>query len=242
MRKICFYNDGYYHVYNRGVDLRRIFMDEMDYRRFFESMYLFNDSNHKHRSGREVDRTLKLSAHEILQLDREPLVDILSYCLIPNHFHIFLRQVQDGGVSHFLHGLGMGYAKYFNLRHKRTGSLFEGAYKVVHVKNEAHYYHVPRYIHLNALDEIDPKWRNGLVDNWEEAMEFIDSYRWSSHHTYMGREQLLPVVERQDLLDELQDVSNYEKYLREWAGRNTMPYLPPDCPSLGDGPKMPVTE
>ena len=88
--------------------------------------------------------------YELDGKERQPLVSIISFCLIPNHFHSFLRQETDQGISKFLHRLSMGYTKYFNLRYSRTGHLFESAYKIVPVEQDAHFTHLSRYIHLNA--------------------------------------------------------------------------------------------
>ncbi|MFH1632240.1 MAG: transposase [bacterium] len=228
MRKEIFANDEYYHVYNRGVDKCRIFQDEKDYRRFYESLYLFNDSEYSASGGDPMRRMVKLAGQERLADYRIPLVSIVGYCLLPNHFHLFLRQLADEGIPKFLHSLGMGYAKYYNLKKDRVGVLFQGRYRASHIDNEAYYYHVPRYIHLNALDLTDLNWREGQMSNWEEVENYLSAHQWSSHGVYSGLEESLPVVDKEAVKGLFGNSEAYHSYLSEWVGREALPYITPD--------------
>ena len=179
-RKAEFKNGEHYHVYNRGVDKRRIFLDDRDYRRFHRSLSLFNDVAASFDTGisqlRKQD--IDLLIQKAREHRREPLVDILSFILMPNHFHLLIRQCAEDGISRFLHRVAKGYSRYFNLRHGRTGTLFEGTFKAVHIDHESYLAHLPRYIHLNALDVTMPQWRKGKVKNWTDARRALDQYQW----------------------------------------------------------------
>ena len=218
----------YYHVFDRGVSRETIFLDEFDYRRFYESLFLFNNTNYEHPGGRGLDRDVLLAAHEAYLHDRDPYVKISSFCLIPNHFHLMIQPLKEDGAAKFFHKLLKGYARYFNLRHGRSGHLFENAYQAVHIENEAHFVHIPRYIHLNALDTTDLNWRDGQMTDWAKASNYLESYRWSSHGIYSGKDQELPVIDEEIVAQLFSDPSEYEKFLKDWSGRYIL--------------KVPVTE
>lgn len=223
MRNPEIVGSSYYHVYNRGVDKRQIFQSERDYERFLESMYLFNDRKYTHQRGDADIKASLLSCHEVLALEREPLVKVLSYELSPNHFHLFMKQNMPGGMAKFFQKLASGYTRYFNLTNGRTGRLFESSYKAQPTDFEEHKYHIPRYIHLNALDGTDLAWRDGKITDWERASAILDAYPWSSHHVYAGKEQVLPIVDEDEIRALFPEPELYWAYLKEWAGRHTIP-------------------
>ncbi len=145
---------------------------------------------------------------------------------MPNHFHMLLKQEQDEGMKKFMHKLGMGFANYFNLRHKRSGVLFESAFKAVHIENDSQLWHVPRYIHLNALDLSHSGWREGSVskDDWPLLEQTLDAYPWSSHHVYTGRKQELPIIELSLVAQLFRSPDEYRKCLQDWSGRFVTPF------------------
>lgn len=148
MRNIEFANGEYYHIYNRGVDKRTIFEDTDDFRRFFEGMQDFNaeetiGSLYEYRFIK--NKKLGSSASKL----RKPLVKFVAYCLNPNHYHFLLEQVSDDGISKFMHRLSTGYTKYFNKRHSRTGSLFSGRFKAIHVDSNEYLLWLSAYVNLN---------------------------------------------------------------------------------------------
>lgn len=221
MRTTPFVVGDFYHVFNRGVDKRQIFMDDHDYLRFYVSMYAFNDE--KFSGGGRGIKTQKIieDFHALGMEDvRERLVDVRAFCLRPNHFHMLIQPKNEGALSFFLQRLGQGYTRYFNQRHGRSGSLFQGVFQAVLVTRAAQLVHLPRYIHLNALDGLFPEWRKGAVSNVSKAMRALDGFRWSSHHTYMGRAQVLPVVSGalSDIGDPYMHPARYEKFLNDWSG------------------------
>jgi putative transposase len=217
MRDIEFVNGEYYHVFNRGVEKRQLFLSDSDFERFIESMYLFNDVYYLHRPD-PVHRISLLSSSEITEFDREQLVDVVAYCLMPNHFHLLIEQRKDGGVSRFLHKLNKGYSRHFNIKNARTGTLYEGSFKAIHVGSESYLRHLPIYIHLNALDLIGEQWRERKVSNWGNAVRFLNNYRWSSHPAYMGQEQYLPIISPETTKRFFDGNSDYLLHLKKWSG------------------------
>ncbi len=119
---------------------------------------------------------------------------------MPNHYHLLLRPLKENAISDFMQKLGGGYTRYFNEKYKRTGVLFEGKYKYVHVGDERYFLHLPYYIHANPLKLKFPKWREGLaVGDVPRAIEFLKKYRWSSFPDYIGHKNFPSVTNRKFL-------------------------------------------
>lgn len=148
-------NDSFYHIYNRGVEKRKIFMEDKDYQRFLQTIYYYQFSGPKPR----------FSTHKrfkIKDFDKSPkIVEIVCYCLMPNHFHLLLKQLKNNGIQEFLSKITNSYTKYFNTKNKRVGSLMQGQFKAVSVETDEQLVHLSRYIHLNPfVAEITKDWEN----------------------------------------------------------------------------------
>ncbi len=202
---------GYiYHILNRGVEKRKIFQDNKDYFRFIHNLYEFNDEkpalNHYYRQSSEV-RPRK----------RECLVEILAFCLMPNHYHILIKQIKDNGITEFMRKLGTGYSMYFNQKNERTGPLFQGKFKSVLIEKEQHLSFMPVYIHLNPLDLAYPEWRTGRVKNTKQAFNFLRQYKWSSYLDYIGQKNFpLLLTEKSHLSKSPNEENTHQKILTEW--------------------------
>ncbi|HEX8916964.1 MAG TPA: hypothetical protein VF898_00535 [Chloroflexota bacterium] len=173
---------------NKGVDGRDIFLDTQDYARFVHDLYEFNDTapalefHHATSRAANVGRTTSYI--------RERLVDIHGWILMKNHFHLLLSERTDNGITLFLRKMS-GYARYFNERHERKGTLFQGRTKKIHITEHAHFLYVLHYIHLNSLDYLPSAkgWRErdkGTITNVPQALAYLEKYRWSSYPDYCG--------------------------------------------------------
>ncbi len=211
-----------YHLYNRGVEKRKIFLNEEDYFRFVHNLFEFNDEAP---AENIYYKTLSLKSYEVglrkvkPKAKREPrklLVELMAFCLMPNHFHLMARQLKDNGISEFMRKLGGGYTNYFNLKNHRSGALMQGKYKFVLVKNEEHFIHLPYYIHLNPLDMAVPKWREGKMENCREATKFLERYRWSSFLDYIGKKNFPSVTQRDFLNDFFGGSKGYKSSMEQW--------------------------
>jgi len=147
---------------------------------------------------------------------RKLLVEILAFCLMPNHFHLMVRQKVENGITEFMRKMGTGYTNYFNKKHERVGSLFQGKYKVVHIQNERHFVHLPFYIHFNPLDLVESEWRNGRIKNFEKTAKFLENYRWSSYLDYIGKKNFSSVTQRNFLLENFNGPEHYKKQALLW--------------------------
>ncbi len=152
-----YYEGGYYHLYNRGVEKRTIFLDKQDY--FVFLSYLKEYLMPKDEDGlsqKLVDpATSSAEKNKILKLLRmnnfADEITLLAYCLMPNHFHFFLKQKSAGSIDKFMNSLGTRYSMYFNKKHDRVGSLYQDVYKAVSVVNESQFVYLSKYIHKQAL-------------------------------------------------------------------------------------------
>ena len=233
-RKTVIATGEIYHIYNRGVEKRDIFLDDLDYQRFIHDLYEFNDENsvgdYKFiskgtKTGKKRITTTsstdtkpalgeveppqvehftastatssEIGGERYRKHERKPLVDILAFCLMKNHFHLMLRQRVDGGISEFMHKIGTGYTMYFNKKNNRSGTLFQGKYKSVHTAKENQFRYLPIYIHLNPLDYIYPEWREKEVNETDKAIEYLKNYRWSSLPDYMGIHNYPSVINKE---------------------------------------------
>lgn len=207
-RKIEFTDDCYYHIYNRGVDKRLIFMNDRDRLRFLHVLYFCNDK-------KPID--MRLLSKEIPSSSdkRAPLVDIGAYCFMPNHFHVLVKTKRGEDLTVFMRKLGTGYAMYFNKIYKRTGRLFEGAFKAKLIENDEYLRHMSVYIHTNALELKDPKWKERGVIDGAMANDFLQKYRWSSYKHYLGEENDA-ILNLNVFPEYFQDGDAYKSFLSDW--------------------------
>ncbi len=163
MGKIRSINGEYYHIFNRGTDKRTIFMDKNDFERFLQSIREFN-------AIKPIGSLYENSFRQLGVRDaKSGLVNIVAYCLNPNHFHMIVEQRRDGGISKFLGKLCGGYVSYFNFKYKRNGSLFQGKFKAIHVDSNEYLLHLSAYVNLNNRVH-----RLGVSDaksSWDEYMK-----------------------------------------------------------------------
>lgn len=206
-----------YHVLNRGVDKRQIFMDKQDYLRFIHDLYEFNDQNRSELNYYKFrDHGANGKIAEARKSPRKPLVDILAFCLMPNHYHLLISPKIEKGIPQFMQKVGMGYSKYFNQKYERTGTLFQGRYKHILVTNNIHFLHLPFYMHFNPLDLIYPEWRDNKISDPKKALEFLKSYRWSSHLDYLGVKNFPSILNMKLLMDIFGSSKDYEKLVENY--------------------------
>ena len=206
-----------YHVLNRGVDKRQVFMDKQDHLRFIHDLYEFNNKERVELNFykfRDYGINGKTVAHN--KKPRENLVNILAFCLMPNHYHILLTPQTEHGMSLFMQKLNAGYTKYFNQKYKRTGALFQGRYKHMLVADNTHFLHLPFYIHFNPLDLSYPEWRKNKISSLERAIKFLKSYRWSSHLDYLGIKNFPYILNMKPLMEVFGSHNDYQKLVENY--------------------------
>ncbi len=205
-----------YHVINRGVEGRTLFMDKKDYSRFVHDLFEFNDTEPTPHNA-----AIRHIGGFVNPHIREKIVDIHGWCLMKNHYHLLLSERVEGGLSLFLRKLNVGYANYFNQRYERKGTLFQGRTKKILIKSDAHFLYILHYIHLNPLDYLPEtkEWRErdmGTIKNSTHALEYLSQYKWSSYLDYSGTKNV-PSILTTSLFSKV--FTDYKKeigtYLRE---------------------------
>ena len=220
---------------------RVIFNNDNDYYRFVFSLYECNDANIVQMSRRIADRRARsLSRFHLDQIDRgetstnlaifktkrEQLVEIIAFTLMPNHYHLVLRQLVEGGVSLFMKKMSNSYTGYFNDHYKRkgVGALFQGAFKAVPVAGEGQLMHLVEYVFSNPVEIIDPDWKNRGTENPKEALNFLKTYKWSSYLDSVGIDNFPSVTAREFLWKIFGDNKGIEsgkqkikKSVQEWV-------------------------
>ena len=207
-------NGEYYHIVNRGVEGRTIFTSTRDFNRFKRGLLLFNTTGFTElRTVSERVFLQKLASGKVSRL-----VDVIAYCLLGNHFHLFVRQNVDKGVETFLRKLLGGYTRFFNIVKKRRGVLFQSHSRIIHVNHETYFDHVPRYIILNSLDSVDIRWRVHGVTNTQIIKKILIEYPYSSFNGMIQR-GLDPILS-DDLIGEVLDRKNFLNDLLAWSSEN----------------------
>jgi putative transposase len=188
LRKDPFITGEYYHLYNRGIDKRIIFKLKNDYERFIMLLYISNSNSEKTFRLDNLINHLHKTFEEIMILDKgNPLVSVGAWCLMPNHFHILVKQEVDGGITKFMKKLGTGYAMFFNIKYQRQGALFGGPFKSKLIGVDDNYMkHLFAYIHLNSLDIKFSGWEKEIKKSSPEMKNFLESYPYSSYPDYLG--------------------------------------------------------
>ncbi|MDO8593526.1 MAG: hypothetical protein Q7R59_01345 [bacterium] len=207
-----------YHVINRGVDGRKIFLDTQDYARFVHDLYEFNDTAPALQFSRAPNLDTHVGRTTSNMVKRERLVDIHGWELMKNHFHLLLSERVENGITLFLRKMS-GYARYFNERHERRGNLFQGNTKKILVARQEHFLYILHYIHLNSLDYLSgaKKWRErdkGTVSDIPKVLEHLRNYRWGSYLDYCGKKNF-PSILTTSLFDKAFG-TNYDSSLKEY--------------------------
>ena len=205
----------FYHVYNRGTEKRLIFLDNTDRTRFLSLLYLCNNHSPIHRSD-FINATL----NDLMIISREELlVDIGAYCLMPNHFHILLRERVNSGISIFMQKVSTAYTMYFNKRHERNGSLFQGRFKAEHLDTDNYLKYIFAYIHLNPIGIIDNGWKVHTIKNKTKINNHLSSYKFSSYLDYVDQDSRNSegnILNKIVFPEYFQTPRHFKSYLQDW--------------------------
>jgi putative transposase len=240
------------HIFNRGNNREPIFLSKSDYWRFCRSLKFFNHTKNIRsfskgaRCMSELIKFQKTQAGILKQTDpnnehntfewrtewgdQEPLVEIISYHLSPNHFHLLLREITPAGISRFMKKLGNGYTTYRNIISSRCGRIFQGAYKGKTVTDERYLQYLDIYIQvLNPFELFDGGIANALV-HFDEAFQFAFNYPFCSlSESFGGRN--IGIINRNYFRETFKNLTVYKEIchdallvrnIRELLGKLTL--------------------
>jgi len=225
-------NNEIYHICLRAVGDDVIFKDDNDYFRGIFSIYELNNSKLVKIWRRRRDRIQEKKNAKLYPLGegtigdgmidgkRDCLVEVLDFCFMPNHIHLLVRQLKDGGISLFMQKVGGGYAQYFNNKYKRKGHLFN-QFKAIHVGSNKQLKNVVTYIHCNPISLINPNWKNNGVKSPGKVTKFLEEkYRWSSLFDYLGKKNFPSITSRDFVLKLMDGSDGIKQDLESWVQYN----------------------
>lgn len=222
-RKVQFVNGEIYHVVIRAVDGINLFRDEKDRFRMIHDLFEFNDVDNAPSNFRVIAHYRNLTKQDIVKFEeqkkrkkRKMLVEVLIFCLMPNHVHLLIRQLKEGGISKFMQKLG-GYALYYNKKYERKGHLLQGKFHAVHIQNNEQLKTVFVYIHTNPVAIIFPKWKEKGIKNTKRAISYIENYRWSSYSDYLGNKNFPSLTNREFLLKVMGGADVCRDFVNTWV-------------------------
>lgn len=147
---------------------------------------------------------------------RERLVDVFGFCLMPNHLHLLLRQLKDGGIVKFMSKVGTGLGSYFNKKYERKGHVFQNRFVSVPITDDDHLRIIFVYIHTNPIALIYPRWKELGIKDPKKAIEFIENYKWSSYQDCLGKKNFPSVTERDFVVEVMGWIKGIREAVADW--------------------------
>jgi putative transposase len=195
-----FENEKFYHLYNRGVAKQKIFQDSNDYQRLLDNFAYYLDAGLK----QKISMVSKKKLIEILSsAPKKPLVSVVCYCLMPNHLHLIVKQLQDSGISQFMKDALNSYSRYYNTKYERVGPIFQGRFKAVEIEDDDQLIHLSRYIHINSY-----------VANVTDDLE---NYPWSSLKLFINNKKTR-LCNPELILEIVGSTKEYQNFVDDYAG------------------------
>ncbi len=219
-RKTSLANSEFYHIYNRGNSRQKIFFDDGDYQRFIKLLFICNSIKQVNFRDDIIEK--KIDAWDF---DRgETIVSIGAWVLMPNHFHIYITFTSpeeglrgENNISIFMRKLCTAYSKYINTKYNRTGSLFEGKFKSVHITDDVQAKYLFSYIHLNPVKLFQKDWKEVGIKNKDEAIKFLDTYKWSSYKDYLEGDRVEnKILDRKSFPKYFSTKKDFQNEIFEW--------------------------
>lgn len=231
-----FIEGEFYHIVLRRLENEPLFLDIDDYYRGIFSLYEFNDTKKVRIKERRAARARfkkaiqKIKKGEIsleiadlkkplVMVDkRDLLVEILAFCLMPNHIHLLVRQLKKRGISKFMQKLGSGLASYFKNKYgvKIRGHFFQDRFTAVHIKTNEQLRVVFVYIHTNPISLIEPKWKEIGIARPKKVIKFVENYKWSSYQDYIGKKNFSSLTHREFMWKVMGEERGCRKLVDDW--------------------------
>lgn len=202
-----------YHILNRGVEKKNIFLNNKDYQRFTNNLWGLNNQKNV-LSYFNRNKQLHDSWGAVQQIK---LVNILCWCLMPNHHHVeFIENIKNG-ASIFSQKLTSSHTQYFNLKNNRSGVLFQGKSKIIQIEKNEHFRFLPYYIMTNPIKLIEPEWKEKGIKNIKKTIEFLENYKYSSFPDLIGKKNFPETINKKSFY-EIYDTNEikFKKDFSEW--------------------------
>jgi len=227
MRKTPFVPGEYYHIYNRTILSVPEFKEKNNCNRLLQAFLLANST----KSGQAFEylRNNNKPVYEVgfkallnnaLEIARsgEKLVDVLCYAIMPDHYHLLIREVKEKGATEFIRKSNISIANYINKTKNRRGAIFEGRFKSKHIDSNEYLRHLSLYIHLNPLDFIAGKeWREHKLENFNDYKNKLLNYPWSSLSFFLNNTPNDIISGHETITSQFKNRDDYEFYLKSWT-------------------------
>lgn len=197
----------YYHIYNRGTQKQPIFENNTDKFRLLFLLLTFQGDISIKNISREVKQSVQsqtLHIKEDMEGDilKSRTVELVAFCFMPNHFHLIVREIEEGGIAKYMQRVLTAYAKYFNTKYEMSGHLFQGTYKSVLIGSDLQLMHLSAYIHKNPSE----------LKEWKGKE---DKYPWSSYGDYVSKNRFGPLLITDIIMDRYKkDEQSYKKFVK----------------------------
>lgn len=220
MRKEPFAIGDYVHVYNRGNRKQEIVRGEKDKWHFLQMLYYFNTRTTPENPFRSLKELLKSDFNSRLVWPaagwgrRQPIVKILAFVLMKNHFHLLLKEIMEGGVTLFMRRLGTGMTNRFNKKYNETGRLFQSAYKARRVSSDLYFQYLSVYIQVKNSFELYSGGIEKAKREFDKAFNWAAQYPYCSLGDYVGNRNS-PIIDKDLLGDLFPQQGEYKKFAQE---------------------------
>ncbi|MFZ1020069.1 MAG: transposase [Minisyncoccia bacterium] len=202
MRNIKIAPGEYYHIFNRGVNKQLIFHDNSDRLRFLFLILYFQSPATIQNMSRLIKTFVQ---HSVLNIEEEIVknrfVELTSFCLMPNHFHLMVKEVEENGIARYMQRVLNSYTKYYNTKYQKSGHLFQGPYKIVHVKDNDQLLHLSAYIHRN------PRW----LKDWFKKENI---YPWSSYQDMVKQNRFEKLLVTDIINGQFENKKEYDDFVK----------------------------
>lgn len=201
-----------FHIFNRGVEKRSIFLNDADRWRFLTLLIVLQGNTVISKISRIVSdvQRWRLDNEICKEVLAHREVELVGFCLMTNHYHLVLSELREGGISRFMMRLGDSYTKYFNIIHKRTGHLFGGKFQAIHINQNEYLNYLSAYIHLNPRE----------LKKWQGCE---DEYPWSSFRDYCGDGRLGEFLKPAIIMDQFSDKNEYRRFVQRTPVTGNIP-------------------
>jgi len=206
MRNIKIAPGEYYHIFNRGVNKQLIFHDNIDRTRFLFIVLYFQSPVVLQNISRSVKSFVK---HSVFNIDKETeqkiikdkFIELISFCLMPNHFHFIIKEVKENGIAKYMQRVLNSYTKYYNTRYNKSGHLFQGPYKAVHVEDNKQLLHLSSYIHRNPRE-------------LKEWFNKESNYQWSSYQDFVNKNRFEKLLVFDIISEQFKSKNEYNEFVK----------------------------
>ena len=191
----------HYHLLNRGVNKQIIFHDAGDYNRFLFLIIYFQSQINFPQIGRLVKEFVKHPMLDIgQQVVKERTVELVAFCIMPNHFHLIIKEIEDLGISAYMQRVLNAYSKYYNTKYQKSGHVFQGPYRVVHIVDDRQLLHLSAYVHRNVRE----------ISRWYNKE---DQYQWSSYQDFVNENRWGNLLSPAIILDQFKTQDKYRDFI-----------------------------